>query len=216
MRQRLPGEERRRLIIDAATELFSKHGLKGTTTREVAKAVGISEATIFKHFATKEELYTAIIEGKAHAQREHVMGVVGPLAEARDDAAFLRTLATELIARAHADPTFMRLLFFSALEGHALADLFFRQRVLTIDVFLGRYIADRIATGAFRPADPLQTAWNFIGMVTFHVLLHELFGQKPPAHLTRERAVEEMVTTFLEGVRSSNGETARAAHGPPS
>src|SRR5512136_2747341 len=100
MRQRLPGEERRRLIIDAATELFSKHGLKGTTTREVAKAVGISEATIFKHFATKEELYTAIIEGKAHAQREQVMGVVGPLAEARDDAAFLRTLATELIARA--------------------------------------------------------------------------------------------------------------------
>ena len=142
--------------------------------------------------------------------------VVGPLAEARDDAAFFRTLATELIARAHADPTFMRLLFFSALEGHALADLFFRQRVLTIDVFLGRYIADRIATGAFRPADPLQMAWNFIGMVTFHVLLHELFGQKPPPHLTRERAVEEMVTTFLEGVRSSNGETARAAHGPSS
>jgi len=49
------------------------------------------------------------------------------------------------------------------------------------------------------PADPLQTAWNFIGMVTFHILLHELFGQKPPPHLTRERAVEEMVTTFLEG-----------------
>jgi len=214
MRQRLPGEERRRLIIDAAADLFSKHGLKGTTTREVAKAVGISEATIFKHFATKEELYTAIIETKTQTQQ--VLGAIGPLADARDDAALLRTLATELIERTQSDPTLMRLMFYSALEGHALADLFFRRRVQTLDVFLGRYIADRIAAGAFRPADPLQTAWNFIGMVTFHILLHELFGQKPPAHLTRERAVEEMVTTFLEGVRSSNGETARAAHGPPS
>jgi hypothetical protein len=92
-------------------------------------------------------------------------------------------------------------MFFSALEGHALAELFFRRRVVAIDDFLGRYIADRVATGAFRPVDPLQTAWNFIGMVTFHVLLHELFGQKPPPHLTRERAVEEMVNTFLQGVR---------------
>jgi hypothetical protein len=53
-------------------------------------------------------------------------------------------------------------------------------------------------------------------MVTFHVLLHELFGQKPPPHVTRELAVEEMVTTFLGGVRSGQGEVARAAHGPPS
>ena len=199
---RLSGPERRAQIIEAAATLFSRKGFRGTTTREIAGAVGVSEATVFKHFATKKELYAAIIEAKAQTQRERVLGVIGPLAEARDDGALFRTLATELIARNQSDPTFMRLLFFSALEGHELADLFFRQRVQTLDVFLGRYIADRIAAGAFRPADPLQTAWNFIGMVTFHVLLHELFGQKPPPHLTRERAIEEMVTTFLQGVRS--------------
>ena len=199
---RLPGPERRAQIIESAAKLFSQHGFRGTTTREIARAVGVSEATVFKHFTTKEELYAAIIEAKAQTQREHILGVIGPLAEARDDAALFRVLATELIARTQSDPTFMRLMFFSALEGHALADLFFRRRVQTLDLFLGRYVADRIAAGAFRPADPLQTAWNFIGMVTFHVLLHELFGQKPPPHLTRERAVEEMVTTFLQGVRS--------------
>ncbi len=214
MRQRLSGDERRRLIIESAAKLFSQHGFGGTTTREIARAVGVSEATVFKHFSTKEQLYAAIIEAKAQTQQ--VLGVIGPLAEVRDDAALLRTLATELIERTQTDPTLMRLLFFSALEGHALADLFFRRRVETMDVFLGRYIADRMAAGAFRSADPLQMAWNFIGMVTFHVLLHELFGQKPPPHLTRDRAVEEMVTTFLEGVRSEHGEVARAAKGPPS
>lgn len=214
MRQRLSGDERRRLIIESAAKLFSQHGFGGTTTREIARAVGVSEATVFKHFSTKEQLYAAIIEAKAQTQQ--VLGVIGPLAEARDDAALLRTLATELIERTQTDPTLMRLMFFSALEGHALADLFFRRRVETMDVFLGRYIADRIAAGAFRSADPTQMAWNFIGMVTFHVLLHELFGQKPPPHLTRERAVEEMVTTFLEGVRPEHGEVAPAAKEPPS
>lgn len=202
MRQRIPGDERRRRILDSASDLFSRRGLKGTTTREIAKAVGVSEATIFKHFATKEELYTAIIDAKARTQREHVLSAIAPMAEAHDDVALFRALATELIGRTQSDPTFMRLLFFSALEGHALADLMFRQRVVTIDVFLGRYIAERIASGAFRPADPLQMAWNFIGMVTFYVLLHELFGQKPPPHLTRDVAIDEMVTTFLQGVRS--------------
>ena len=214
MRQRVPGEERRRLIIESAARLFSHHGFGGTTTREIARAVGVSEATVFKHFATKEQLYAAIIEAKAQTQQ--VLGVIGPLAEAHDDVGLLRTLATELIERTQSDPTLMRLLFFSALEGHALAELFFRRRVQTLDVFLGRYIAERIAAGAFRPADPLQMAWNFIGMVTFHVLLHELFGQKPPPHLTRDLAVEEMVTTFLGGVRSGHGEVAHAVHGPPS
>jgi AcrR family transcriptional regulator len=199
MQHRVSGEERRRLIIESAAKLFSQHGFRGTTTREIARAVGVSEATLFKHFATKEDLYCAIIEAKTQTQQ--VLGVVAPLVEARDDTAFLRRLATEMIARTQSDPTLMRLMFFSALEGHALAELFFRRRVVAIDDFLGRYIADRVATGAFRPVDPLQTAWNFIGMVTFHVLLHELFGQKPPPHLTRERAVEEMVNTFLQGVR---------------
>jgi AcrR family transcriptional regulator len=200
MQQRVTGEERRRLVIEAAAKLFSQRGFRGTTTREIARAVGVSEATVFKHFATKEELYSAIIEAKTQAQQ--VIGLVGPLAEARDDVGLLRMLATEMIVRTQSDPTLMRLLFFSALEGHALADLFFRRRVQAIDDFLGQYIAERVAAGAFRPVDPLQTAWNFVGMVTFHVLLHELFGQKPPPHLTRERAVEEMVNTFLQGVRS--------------
>ena len=47
MRQRIPGEERRRLIIESAARLFSQHGFGGTTTREIARTVGVSEATVF-------------------------------------------------------------------------------------------------------------------------------------------------------------------------
>jgi AcrR family transcriptional regulator len=200
-RVRVAGEERRRQIIEAATTLFSRKGFRGTTTREIARAVGVSEAMLFKHFATKEELYAAIIEAKSHVVQ--LMDTVLGAAERGDDAEVLRTLAREMIARTRADPTLMRLTFFSALEGHALSDMMFRSRVQQLDDFLSRYIARRIAAGAFRAVDPLQAAWNFSGMVAYHVQRRELFGQKPPRHLTSDRAVEEIVHLFLNGVRRS-------------
>ncbi len=200
MTVRLSGTERRRQIIEAAADLFSRKGFRGTTTREVSEAAGVSEATVFKHFATKEELYAAIIEAKSQTQQ--ILTTAMRAATEANDAEVLRTLAREMIARTQADPTLMRLLFFSALEGHALSDMFFRSRVQQLDDFLSSFIADRVATGAFRPVDPMQATWNFIGMIAYHLLLRELFGQKPPAHLTTERAVEEMVALFLHGVRN--------------
>ena len=198
-RGRTPRAERRRQIIEAAATLFSRKGFRGTTTREIAGAVGVSEAMLFKHFATKEELYAAIIEAKSHGWR--ALDAAVEAAEREDDAEVLRTLAREMIERIREDPTLMRLTFFSALEGHALSEIMFRSRVQQVDDFLSRYIAKRIAAGAFRSVDPLQAAWNFIGMVAYHLQLRELFGQKPPRHLTTERAVEEMVALFLHGVR---------------
>ena len=198
-RMRLKAEERRRQIIQAAADLFSRRGFGGTTTREVAAAAGISEPTIFKHFATKEELYAAIIEAKT--QTEAILESAAAPARRGDDVGVLRALAYEMIGRTQADPTLMRLLLFSALEGHVLSEMFFQSRVKRVDDFLNRYIAERMAAGAFRAVDPLQAAWNFIGMIAYHLLYKEVFGQKPPPHLTTDRAIEDMVDMFLRGLR---------------
>ena len=197
-RARLSGAARRQQIIEVAADLFSRKGFGGTTTRQVAQAIGVSETTIFKHFASKEELYAAILEAKTHT--EEVLDSLAPVASQQDDAGLLRALAREMIGRVQRDPTLMRLLLFSALEGHSLSELFFRSRMQRIDDFLSRYIADRVAAGGFRPVDPTQAAWNFIGMVTHHILLHELFGQKPLPHLTVDQVIDEMIRLFLEGV----------------
>jgi AcrR family transcriptional regulator len=200
-RVRVSGADRRRQIIEAATTLFSRKGFRGTTTREIARAVGVNEAMLFKHFATKEELYAAIIEANSHVGR--LMDTMVEAAERGDDAEVLRTLAREMIERTRADPTLMRLTFFSALEGHALSDMMFRSRVQQLDDFLSRYIARRVAAGAFRDVEPLQAAWNFMGMVAYHTQRRELFRQEPPPHLSSDRAVEEMIQLFLDGVRRS-------------
>lgn len=56
-RKTLSGEERRNSIIGAAARLFAENGYHGTSIRQIARAAEVSEALIYKHFMSKEELY---------------------------------------------------------------------------------------------------------------------------------------------------------------
>ncbi|MFV8816708.1 TetR/AcrR family transcriptional regulator [Haliea sp. E17] len=59
----LPAEERRRQILDAAREVFSQTSLQGARTRDLARAAGVNQATIYGHFESKEALFAeAVIE----------------------------------------------------------------------------------------------------------------------------------------------------------
>jgi len=58
---RLTADERRSAIVEAATKVFAENGFHGTTTRELAKAAGVSEALLYKHFPSKESLFSAIL-----------------------------------------------------------------------------------------------------------------------------------------------------------
>jgi len=190
------GRERQASIITAAASLFAKNGFNGTTTREIARTAGISEALLFKHFPTKRALYAAIIAAKS--QLSQLMASIEEAAEKRDDVRVFTLIAGFRIHRG-ADPSLLRLLLFSALEGHELSDMFFRNRHRVFYEFLAGYIARRTQEGAFRKVDPLLAAQSFIGMIVYHRLLHDIFGV--PAHCSPEEAVAGYVDVFLEGLR---------------
>jgi AcrR family transcriptional regulator len=57
---KLSGEARRSAIIQAVRRVFAEKGFHGTTTRELARAAGVSEALLFKHFPNKEALFSAM------------------------------------------------------------------------------------------------------------------------------------------------------------
>ncbi len=59
----------------------------------------------------------------------------------------------------------MRLLLYSALEGHELADMIVRNHMSTTQRQLGDYVKRRIADGAFRRVAPMVTVRGFLGMV---------------------------------------------------
>jgi AcrR family transcriptional regulator len=53
----MPAAERRKSILAAAQQVFAQSNLQGARTRDIAKAAAVNQATIFEHFASKEELF---------------------------------------------------------------------------------------------------------------------------------------------------------------
>jgi AcrR family transcriptional regulator len=190
------GRERQASIISAAASLFAQKGFNGTTTREIARTAGISEALLFRYFPTKRALYAAILAEKV--QLSQLLATVDEAAKKRDDVRVFTLIASFRIHRG-ADPSLLRLLLFSALEGHELSDMFFRNRHRVFYDYLAGYIARRTREGAFRKVDPLLAAQSFVGMIVYHRLLHEIFKVSP--HCSPEEAVAGYVDVFLEGLR---------------
>ena len=74
-------------------DLFSRKGFAGTTTKEIALAAGVSEAIIFRHFATKRDLYTAIIEHNIHsAEARQVLAGLEDCMKRQDDEGLFRLI----------------------------------------------------------------------------------------------------------------------------
>jgi len=59
---RLPAEERRAALLETALKLFSEGSYRGTTTAEIARAAGVTEPVLYRHFESKRELYLACME----------------------------------------------------------------------------------------------------------------------------------------------------------
>jgi AcrR family transcriptional regulator len=187
--------ERQASLIQAATTLFAKKGFNGTTTKEIAKAAGVSEALVFKHFPTKRALYAAILAEKVTVSE--LLSAIEESAKKRDDRRVFTLIASYRI-RPGVDPTLLRLLLFSALEGHELSDMFFSKHHKVFYDHLAAYIQTRVEDGAFRQVDPLLAARAFIGMVVHHRLLHEIFGV--PMDRSHNDTVSTYVDIFLHGL----------------
>ena len=64
---RRPGKTAREEILDAAAELFTTLGYASTSTRRIADAVGIRQASLYHHFATKDDILDALLAGTVDA-----------------------------------------------------------------------------------------------------------------------------------------------------
>jgi len=62
-RSRRAGRNAREEILDAAAELFTNNGYASTSTRRIADAVGIRQASLYHHFATKDDILDALLAG---------------------------------------------------------------------------------------------------------------------------------------------------------
>jgi len=201
----MTGDKRREQLLQTAVSLFSQRGFSGTTTKEIARAAGVSEAMVFRHFSTKSELYDAILGAKACHDGIRFPWEENPvLQEAiknKDDYKVFFNIALNALTKQQADENFMRLLLYSALEEHELADRFFNEFVALLYEFIGNYIEGRQKDGAMRNIKPSIVVRAFLGMMIHHSLNNILWDKnRRLLDITNEEAAKNFAEILLRGV----------------
>ncbi len=201
-RQRLPGAERRAAIVRKAVELFSQHGFRGTTTRQLAAAVGVSEPVLYQHFATKHDLYTAIVDQLLEETQAHFAKLCSELPDSHSEREFFEWLANSILTWQMNMHDRLRLLLFSTLEGHELSDMWYERATQNMLNQVQRTIQGYIDDGRFVPANATVATEAFIGMVAHHGMMASLYEHRAPkTDLSRQQIVSQLVDHFLNGIR---------------
>jgi TetR/AcrR family transcriptional regulator len=205
---RLPASDRRLQLLETALDVFSRKGFGGTTTKEIAAAAGVTEAIIFRHFPTKQDLYNAVLD------RHHESGQLAECIaqwkgcmDRNDDEGLIRAIIERVLEAFRSDLRVHRVLMFAALEGHEAALEYNRKFSLPISNLLLQYVARRQDEGALRRGDPVAIIAAAYGMAAQYATMTQMFGfhtNVPDSQMT-----DGFVSIVMHGIQE-NQNTQRA------
>lgn len=195
---RRPPGEARRLLLDAARELFARKDYRSTTTREIAESAGVTEYLLFRHFGSKAGLFrealvlpfTSIVDefGKTWQTIDH-------------DNTREEDLARHFVERVYDVVVEHRGLLLTLVASEAfseeeiadagIADI---RRALGV---LGQISVEGMQLRGLQSSQPDLPAHSTMAMIVGMVALRSsFFGTKPPS---RDAIVDELVQATLHG-----------------
>lgn len=201
---RRPRGEPRRLLLDAARELFARQDYRGTTTREIAQAAGVTEHLLFRHFGSKAALFREALvlpftgfveefgrtwqsvvpeETKEEELTEHFVGQLYDVF-VQHQGLFLTLMAAE------------------ALSDEEKADAGIAEIAQALSL-LGQISAEGMNLRGLRSNHPDLPAHSTVAMIAGMAALRStIFGPKPPP---RAVIVDELIQAILHGFLHRQG-----------
>ncbi len=199
----MPGQDRRRQLLETALDFFSRKGFEGTTTKEIAAAAGVTEAVIFRHFASKHALYMAVLDSKVQScELQDWLAASRDLMDRNDDAGLIRMIMTGIVQDYRTDPRFERVKLFAALEGHEVGLAHYREFAIPIVQVLVEYFRRRQEEGAIRDHHPVAILAAIAGMAQNYAQLTQMFGFCC-ADLTDDQVIDSFTAILMNGIQKT-------------
>ncbi|RDH76260.1 TetR/AcrR family transcriptional regulator [Mycolicibacterium moriokaense] len=195
--RRPPGEPRR-LLLDAARELFARKDYRSTTTREIAESAGVTEYLLFRHFGSKAGLFrealvlpfTSIVDEFAQTWQALIPDETNEDELARHFVEKVYDVVLEhrgLLLTLVASEAFSE----DELADAGVADI---RRALSV---LGQISVEGMQLRGLHSDQPDLPAHSTMAMIVGMVALRStFFGSKPPS---RDAIVDELVQATLHG-----------------
>jgi len=168
-------------ILDAAEALFARHGLAGAGVREIAQAAGLTPASLYNHFPSKEALYEAVLERGVRPLLE----LLQRLSTRSHPAEAMEEIVEEIMQHLARTPDLPRLVQHEACDGGERLAGLARQWIRPL-------IAQGVAEMQRDPESPWEEA-EFPLIIT--AWLHLVFGYFAMAPLLSEVFEEDLVSS---------------------
>ena len=209
MSNRLSGPERRESIISAAQGLFASKGFHGVSVDEIARAVSVSPAILYRHFASKQALYNAVLE-KFSQQRQSYVDMVVNHGTSFEDA--LAGMTQVYITYIEENPDILRIELHSLLEGNPATHAFFQNRWKSftdyIEFGLNEYLPYDVPN---REKTILSAGLMFQGMVREVLIQKCLQPHDRLIDLSLYEISHELVALFLRSIGINKTQLSRKA-----
>lgn len=180
-------EDRKEQLLDVATHLFAKYGLEGTTTKDIAKAAGVSPGLLYHYYASKEELLLSVVkrfsESESFSQRLQSYFEL-PVEDG------LARIVTELGEGMRRNKEVFWIIMRAAAIFPTVGQTLREQRSQDRSGLV-RYFETKMDQGELRPLDPQATASLLIHVVMMNYITEEESDFK----------VEEFVDSLLYGIK---------------
>jgi TetR/AcrR family transcriptional regulator of autoinduction and epiphytic fitness len=189
---------KRRQILDGADRVFSAKGFDAASMNDIAHAAGVSKGTLYVYFATKEDLFSALIEVKRRERTGEVFGLIGddpdvPATLTRFGAAFARFLTSDWTLRAQ------RVVLGVTERMPEIGRGFYAEGPGRCRPILADYLNRMTARGLLRVEDADLAAAQFVDLCQTNLVRPRLYRavDTPPTDAEIAQVVGSAVAMFL-------------------
>ena len=176
MSTRLPAPERRAAVLGCACKVFSRGSYHGTTTAEIARAAGVTEPILYRHFDSKRDLYLACLDETWAELRDLWDDAV---AAEPDPANRVRAMA-QAFFRSERNRAVISNLWVQALSESGLDDnirRYMRRHMREVHAYVAGVIEQAQKDGGVLPdRDPRAEAWLFLSVGLLKMISARLGG----------------------------------------
>lgn len=184
-------------MFEAATRLFLSGGFAETSMEAIARDAGVSKATLYAHYASREELFTAVVSA---ASERFSAGIPSAMSGAEDPRHWLEDLARAVLDLLLAPDVVAtgRIISAEARRFPELGKLFYENGPVRLTAVLAEQFEAAMAAGVLRRSAAQDVAKHFIGLIRGDLQLRAMLGDEAalsPAE--RDHAIETGINVFL-------------------
>jgi AcrR family transcriptional regulator len=190
-----PPDDTRDRLLQAAAEIMAQKGYARATTRAIAEAAGVNEVTLFRHFGSKRNLLSEMI------QRHSALPDLTSIIESQltgDYSKDLLKLGTVFFKAITEKREALRLMLCEAGELPEVREVVVQipdqlRQVLTT------YFQEKINQGELRPMNPEVMAQGFLGMFFSYAIARQMLDSQIAPGIPPEDLVTHFVDIFING-----------------